>query len=133
MPNNLEDMDFSCNPLDIMYIYNFVFFQDLNGNFFSSEAMGSNHDFSECTFSKITAQNIVTDYLSLLFIFFWRCLDLRFVRDFVLHFAHICILFIKVYHRQLPRSLCITSSFRRSTFITRIQCVLVRIINNIVI
>ena len=75
MPHNLQNVDFSCNPLNIVYIYDFVFLQYLNCDFLSRETMGSYHDLSECTFSKISPQHIVTDYLALFLILFWRCLD----------------------------------------------------------
>ena len=55
MADDLEDFYFSCDSIDVIHIYDLVFLENFDGNFFLSEGMCTDLHLSKCTFSKITA------------------------------------------------------------------------------
>ena len=52
MPHNLEDMDLSCDPLDIALILDFIFFEDFNSNLFPCEDVGTKSHLAEGSLPK---------------------------------------------------------------------------------
>ena len=55
MSNYFENVDFTSYSLDIWLIFNFVFLQNLNSNFFSSNEMSSKSNFTKSSLSEWTA------------------------------------------------------------------------------
>ena len=53
--NDLENVDFSSNPLYIRLVFDFVLFQDLDGYFFTRNQMSSQSYFAEGSLSQRTA------------------------------------------------------------------------------
>ena len=57
MPDNLENMDFSSNPLNVGLVFDLVLLQNFNGYFLTSDQMSTQPYFSECSLPKWTAYN----------------------------------------------------------------------------
>ena len=51
MANHLQNMDFSCNSLNIIDILDLVFFENFDRHSFTGELMHSKFDLAECAFS----------------------------------------------------------------------------------
>ena len=52
MPNYLEDVDFPGDSLDIRLVFDLVFFKDFYSYFLTSDEVGTEPYFSECSLSK---------------------------------------------------------------------------------
>lgn len=55
MANDLQNVDFSSNPLNIRLVFNFILFEDLDGHFFARNQVSSQSYFAEGSLSKRTA------------------------------------------------------------------------------
>jgi hypothetical protein len=66
MPNDLEDVDFSGNSLNIRDVDNFAFFKNFNGHFFLGKGVSAQFHLAEGALSNRLTQNIVTDRLIVL-------------------------------------------------------------------
>ena len=52
VPNQLQDVDFSCHSLDVSDLRNLVLLQDFDRDFFPSENVDTQLDFTEGSLSK---------------------------------------------------------------------------------
>jgi hypothetical protein len=52
MPNYFQNVDFSRDSLNIRLIFDFIFFKNLDGNFFACNEMSSQTNFTKCTLPK---------------------------------------------------------------------------------
>ena len=66
MPNDLEDVDFSGNSLNICDVDNFAFLENFNGHFFLGKGVSAQFHFTEGALANRLTQNIVTDCLIVL-------------------------------------------------------------------
>ena len=55
MSDLLEDFDFSCNPLNVFLVVDFVLFQDLDGHFFACQGVLAQFHKAECAFAEMLA------------------------------------------------------------------------------
>ena len=62
MLNYLQYVNFSRNPFIVSHIYNFIFLKDFDGDFALRDNMGTNFDFSKCTFTNSFAEYILSNF-----------------------------------------------------------------------
>jgi hypothetical protein len=66
MPNDLEDVNFSGNSLNIRDVDNFAFLENFNGHFFLGKGVSAQFHLTEGALPDRLTQNIVTDCLIVL-------------------------------------------------------------------
>ena len=54
MADNFQYLDFSCDPIDVIYVYDLVFLENFDGNFLASERVCANLHFPKSAFAKVT-------------------------------------------------------------------------------
>jgi len=99
MPHYFENVNLSSYPLYIMHVYDLLFFKDFDCNLFTSETMSAYHDFTECPFTKISAEHIMAYDFTFLGILYG--LVFFFLRRWCLSLLILLLHIIKINHSYL--------------------------------
>ena len=112
MPNKFQDVDLAGYPLDVVNIHYLFFLKNLDGYLLASETVSANHYFPKGPFSKISTQDVVSNYFSFFQVLFDNLLCrscliwvLMLVMLHLLHLLDVGILLLEIYHGELPCSL----------------------------